>query len=209
MKLLNLIFITLALVALYSAITVSAAADEGAAEVADKEPVDEEASPAKKGKSKAIEAEEGEAALPIVTKAKQLAKKVVEAVEDAEGKVKAAAPALVGRTPRSLLQACRKEIARVCPEKKAIVKCLSQKVAEINDEECKTWINARDVCTKAASKNAKCTAKDSPRQCLRKVPTTELPEECTSSDFYKSVKMFSMFRRNPGKGGILGKLGQK
>lgn len=113
------------------------------------------------------------------------------------------------RAPRSLLQACRKEINKVCPEKKAIVKCLSTKVDQIEDAECKTWVVARDVCTKAASKSAKCTTKDSPRQCLRKVSASDLPEECTKSDFYKSVKMFSMFRKNPGKSGLLGKLQQK
>ena len=114
-----------------------------------------------------------------------------------------------GRAPRSLLQACRKEINKVCPEKKAIVKCLSTKVAQIEDPTCKTWVTARDVCTKAASANSKCNKKDSPRQCLRKVNASELPEECTKSEFYKSVKMFSMFRKNPGKSGLLGKIGQK
>ena len=111
--------------------------------------------------------------------------------------------------PRSLLQACRKEIPRLCPEKKALVKCLSEKSLQIVDDECKSWVVARDSCAKAAKVSPMCTPKDSPRQCLRKVAESELPPECVNSEFYKSVKKFSMFRKNPGKSGLLGKIGQK
>lgn len=100
------------------------------------------------------------------------------------------------RPIRSLLQACRKDIGAICTDKKALVKCLADNSEKITDETCKTWVNARDVCMKAAKGNAACGPKDSARQCLRSVDATTLPEECTKSDFFKSVKMFGMFRRS-------------
>lgn len=100
------------------------------------------------------------------------------------------------RPVRSLLQACRKDVATICTDKKALVKCLAENADKITDETCKTWVGAREVCMKAAKGNAACGSKDSARQCLRSIDAAALPEECTSSDFFKSVKMFGMFRRS-------------
>ena len=99
------------------------------------------------------------------------------------------------RKPRSVLQACRKQLTSVCPDRKDTMKCLEDKIDSITDETCKAWVNARKTCLASASTSSKCAKKENPRSCLRSLPKDELSEDCTSTDFYKSVRMFGAFRR--------------
>ena len=103
------------------------------------------------------------------------------------------------RKPRSVLQACRKQLTSVCPDRKDTMKCLQDGADSITDETCKSWVLARKACLTAASASTKCAKKENPRSCLRSLAAEDLNEECTSSDFYKSVRMFGAFRRR-GKG---------
>ena len=94
------------------------------------------------------------------------------------------------RKPRSLVQACRKEVRSLCPgSMKSLNACMQQKVSQISDETCKTWVQASAACDGAVSGNAKCGEKETPRQCLRKLQKSDLPEECTSTDYYQSIRM--------------------
>eukprot|EP00658_Telonema_sp_P-2_P007361 TRINITY_DN12744_c0_g1_i1.p1 TRINITY_DN12744_c0_g1~~TRINITY_DN12744_c0_g1_i1.p1 ORF type:complete len:179 (+),score=73.14 TRINITY_DN12744_c0_g1_i1:144-680(+) len=138
----------------------------------------------------AAAAEEEETTTSAVTAKAAVADATETAAGSSSGKVPRSRPV------RSLLQACRKDVATICTDKKALVKCLAENTDKITDETCKTWVGAREVCMKAAKGNAACGPKDSARQCLRSIDAAALPEECTSSDFFKSVKMFGMFRRS-------------
>ena len=135
------------------------------------------------------------AAAAAATEDEVTSTKATEAVEAAGG-ASAAGKAPRRRPVRSLLQACRKDVGTICTDKKALVKCLAENADKITDETCKTWVDAREVCMKAAKGNAACGPKDSARQCLRSIDAAALPDTCTSSDFFKSVKMFGMFRRS-------------
>lgn len=99
------------------------------------------------------------------------------------------------RKPRSILQACRKELPTLCKDRKDAMRCLSTKAAEVKDPVCAEWLNARASCNKFLKDNNKCPAKENSRVCLRNIAKEELPAACSDSDYYKSVKLFGAFRR--------------
>jgi hypothetical protein len=94
------------------------------------------------------------------------------------------------RQARSLVQACRKEVRSLCPgSMRSLNKCMQEKVEQVNDATCKKWVQASASCDTAAAASAKCGEKDTPRACLRKLAKGDLPDDCTSSDYYKSIRM--------------------
>ena len=96
------------------------------------------------------------------------------------------------RKVRSLVQACKKEAARLCPsDKHRSYVCLSEKKDEIEDVVCKQWITARDACMEAVKD---CVGK-SKRACLRLADKSTLPKECVESDFFKSVESYGVMRQ--------------
>lgn len=70
------------------------------------------------------------------------------------------------RTKRSIFQACRKDIERLCVDTKKgderraslrqAAQCLEEKESEVQDETCKTWLKARSVCFADAEKEGVC-----------------------------------------------------
>lgn len=113
---------------------------------------------------------------------------VADAADKADNKIPV-------RKARSVLQACRKQVPALCPDRKDVMKCLQDNVAAVTDEDCKSWVTARKECLESASQSDKCAKKENPRSCLRTLKKEDLSESCTSSDFYKSVRMFGSFKR--------------
>ena len=99
------------------------------------------------------------------------------------------------RKARSVLQACRKQLPTLCPQSKNSMKCLEDGIESITDDICKSWVQARKTCLAAAKSSDNCSKKENPRSCLRSLKPDDLGSECTSSDFYKSVRMFGAIRR--------------
>jgi hypothetical protein len=102
------------------------------------------------------------------------------------------------RPVRSTLQACRKDFRRLCLKRGenpsgAVVpvsrnspnECLQNQIENIENEICKTWVTAEQACTSALKNNDSCKKSDI-RRCFAKVSASDLPDTCTSSDFYKS-----------------------
>ena len=100
---------------------------------------------------------------------------------------------------RTIIQACRKEFLRLCADRKDAVKCLAENTDKVEDSTCKTWLEARESCLGAVKKNKDCDEKESPRACLRRLNRSVLPELCSESDFYRSMKMFSQASRKAGR----------
>jgi len=91
------------------------------------------------------------------------------------------------RKPRSVVQACIKDIKKVCNRTEPVFSCLERNTAAISDV-CKEWVAARKSCQDAVQQISSCNStKISFRRCLRQVPASELPESCTGHDFYKSA----------------------
>lgn len=103
------------------------------------------------------------------------------------------------RKPRSILQACRKELPTLCKDRKDSMRCLTSKAPEVSDKVCKEWLDARAGCNKFLKDNKKCAAKENARVCLRNIAKEELPSDCAESDYYKSVKLFGAFRRRASR----------
>lgn len=109
----------------------------------------------------------------------------------------------ISRAPTRTLQACRQDFKALCsrgvgksqPRRMDLVDCLTEKYSELKDETCKTWVVAENLCKKAANSTGKCTKMMSLPQCFSKIESTELPEACTSSDFYKALSTFVSRRR--------------
>lgn len=99
------------------------------------------------------------------------------------------------RKPRSILQACRKELPVVCKDRKDAMRCLASNADKVQDPVCQEWLNARSTCNKFLKENNKCTAQQNARICLRNIAKEELPAACAETDYYKSVKLFGAFRR--------------
>ena len=131
---------------------------------------------------------------------------------EVEKKIEEASDAIATKPPRlrsrSIMQACRKEFLRLCSDRKDAVKCLAASKDKVEDTTCKTWLDARESCLDAVKKSKQCDEKESPRACLRRLDRALLPDQCSESDFYRSVKMFGMFRRR-GVSGKADKLMQK
>jgi hypothetical protein len=117
------------------------------------------------------------------------------------------------RPMRSTLQACRQDYRKLCIKRAnqegAVApvtrlspnECLQEKVEEIENDVCKTWVKAEKVCMNAAKATEKCNKNMDIRRCFHKIPGDDLPIECTSTDFYKSIAIrpFGLFRRNATK----------
>jgi hypothetical protein len=99
------------------------------------------------------------------------------------------------RKPRSILQACRKELPLICKDRKDMMRCLASNADKVQDPVCQEWLSARTACNKFLKENNKCTAQQNSRICLRNIAKEELPTSCAESDYYKSVKLFGAFRR--------------
>lgn len=105
------------------------------------------------------------------------------------------APAVTKRKPRSILQACRKELPVICKDRKDAMRCLASSADKVQDPVCQEWLTARATCNKVLKESNKCTAQQNARICLRNIAKEELPDSCTETDYYKSVKLFGAFRR--------------
>lgn len=112
------------------------------------------------------------------------------------------------REIRSTLNACRKDFRALCLKRGtrndgAVTpvsrtspnECLQERISEIQSDICKTWVKAEQSCTTALRSNEKCSKNSDIRRCIGKVPAAELPEDCTSTEFYKS---FVAMRRRGG-----------
>jgi hypothetical protein len=126
----------------------------------------------------------------LVTAAEEVAEVAQPVAEET------AAPAgLTKRKPRSILQACRKELPVICKDRKDAMRCLASSADKVQDPVCQEWLTARATCNKFLKENNKCTAQQNARICLRNIAKEELPETCAETDYYKSVKLFGAFRR--------------
>lgn len=103
------------------------------------------------------------------------------------------------RKPRSILQACRKELPTLCKDRKDSMRCLTAKHTEVKDVVCREWLDARAGCNTFLKENKKCAAKENARVCLRNIAKEELPASCSDSEYYKSVKLFGAFRRRASR----------
>jgi hypothetical protein len=95
---------------------------------------------------------------------------------------------------RSLTQVCRKDAKALC-DMSVLAKCLTEKKDKIADPVCKTWIEARASCLADAEKSGKCTPKDLPKVCLKKLTKADVGDSCANSEFYKSFLMYNRWRR--------------
>lgn len=95
---------------------------------------------------------------------------------------------------RSLTQVCRKDAKALC-DMSVLAKCLTEKKDKITDPVCKTWIEARASCLADAEKSGKCTPKDLPKVCLKKLTKADVGDSCANSEFYKSFLMYNRWRR--------------
>lgn len=85
---------------------------------------------------------------------------------------------------RSIFQACRKEMRRLCAGN-VHLGCLIEKKANVTDDRCMSWLDARAACLQDV-KNTKCEMPF--LQCLVKMPAKDLSQTCKESDFYSSTK---------------------
>mmetsp|Transcript_74707 Transcript_74707/g.86734 ORF Transcript_74707/g.86734 Transcript_74707/m.86734 type:complete len:148 (+) Transcript_74707:21-464(+) len=107
------------------------------------------------------------------------------------------------RKPTRTLQVCRQDFKALCtrvvgkpqPRRTDLVDCLAEKIDDVKDETCKTWVTAESLCKKSANSTGKCTKYMSLPQCFAKIPSSDLPQACTDSDFYKALSTFSSRRR--------------
>lgn len=88
---------------------------------------------------------------------------------------------------RSLAQACREETMRICPTEADKAECLGNKVRQIKDKTCKSWVLQREECQKGMEE-AGCT--DRVVGCIHTVPEEKVPPRCRLSDYYKSARMY-------------------
>lgn len=110
---------------------------------------------------------------------------------------------------RSMAQACRGEIMKLCKPAGARVTaraslCLDEKVEEIEDLTCKTWVLARRQCYDDVTKLGRCNGAGAvKRACLSKLESSEVSPYCAESEFYHSVKFFASNaqRWRSGRGG--------
>ena len=86
---------------------------------------------------------------------------------------------------RSIFQACRKEMKRLCAGNMNLA-CLVEKKSNITDQQCEAWLDARAACLQDV-KTAKCQLPF--LQCVVKIPEKDLSAACKDSDFYKSTKL--------------------
>ncbi|CUG94353.1 Hypothetical protein, putative [Bodo saltans] len=102
------------------------------------------------------------------------------------------------RPIRTTLQACRADFRKLCLKRgentgavapvsrNSPNECLQNQIENIASEVCKTWVSAEQSCTSALKSNTKCPKNSDIRRCFGKVSATELPDTCTSTEFYKS-----------------------
>ena len=183
-------WILLALVAVLAFASI-ANADASASDAASAKEVSASESAGKNGKVVSEEASE--------KKAEVVAEVIDKKTEESADVIATKPPRL---RSRSIMQACRKEFLRLCSDRKDAVKCLAASKDKVEDTTCKTWLDARESCLDAVKKSKQCDEKESPRACLRRLDRALLPDQCSESDFYRSVKMFGMFRRR----GVSGKV---
>lgn len=103
------------------------------------------------------------------------------------------------RPIRSTLHACRQDFRRLCIKRRnqegavepvtrlSPNECLQKNVESIESDVCKTWVNAEKKCTEAAKGTKTCTKNMDIRRCFAKLPSADLPDDCTSTDFYKAI----------------------
>lgn len=103
---------------------------------------------------------------------------------------------------RSLFQACRSEVVRLCPRRRGVMSCLEGNATKVENVVCKEWLAARSAC-KADAEKSRC-GKLPFRRCLLKLDEGDLSIACSGSDFYASMKRTQQFinRRsaNPATG---------
>jgi hypothetical protein len=117
--------------------------------------------------------DEGKAAEPVAEKS--MLERIQEAVLDKDS---------VGRKPRNLFSACRKEIKRLCGGRRGVQNCLVKNMTLVEDPVCSTWLGARAACQADVEKST-CATKPF-RACLMKLDAGDLSSECSDSDFFKS-----------------------
>ena len=113
---------------------------------------------------------------------------------DASGTAQAA---VAKKKPRTLYQACRKELTRMCKGERYMMKCLLGNQTNVQDALCTSWLGARKSCEKDVE-----SCKDALRVCVAKAEASTLSAECSESDFYKSIKRAAALRKRGlhGKG---------
>ncbi len=160
---------------------------------------------------------------------------MISAAEDAAAGSQTAAAAagsgaaVAAKRKRSIFQACRKDIEKLCvdskkgDERRASLRnaavCLEEKENDVQDETCKAWLSARKVCFADAEKEGVCPGvgeNDKEKKvgkeafqkrgrvmmCLRSVDSEKLSEDCTKSDFYKAIVGLRRFhKKSKGKSG--------
>ena len=96
----------------------------------------------------------------------------------------------LAKKPRTLYQACRKELTRLCKGERYMMKCLLGNQTSVEEEVCKSWLAARAKCEKDVE-----SCKDALRLCISKADVSSLSSECSESDFYKSIKRAASLRK--------------
>ena len=100
------------------------------------------------------------------------------------------APAVTAAPPtrrlRSLFQACRDDIKRLCRQRRGVLNCIEKNATNVESEVCASWLKARAACKTDVEKSSCSTTPF--RACLMKLETESLSADCHESDFYKSVR---------------------
>uniref|UniRef100_A0A7S1MIV5 IMS import disulfide relay-system CHCH-CHCH-like Cx9C domain-containing protein n=1 Tax=Neobodo designis TaxID=312471 RepID=A0A7S1MIV5_NEODS len=90
------------------------------------------------------------------------------------------------RKLRSLFQACRDDIKRLCKQRRGVLNCIEKNATNVENEVCAAWLKARAACKADVEKSSCATTPF--RACLMKLDTDSLTTDCSESDFYKSVR---------------------
>jgi hypothetical protein len=101
--------------------------------------------------------------------------------------------------PRSMLQACSKDIQKFCsnipqvPDK--VGKCLTTNIDSLEIPRCRQWLQARSKCMEDSQKSGKCDKAEGLARCLARLAADEVSNSCSGSDFYKALQMYGRFKR--------------
>jgi hypothetical protein len=87
---------------------------------------------------------------------------------------------------RSLFQACRDDIRRLCLNRRGVLNCLEKNSTEVQNDTCGSWLKARAACKSDVEKSTCATQPF--RACLMKLEQDKISPACSGSDFYNSVK---------------------
>lgn len=101
---------------------------------------------------------------------------------------------------RTTLQACKNDFRSLCfntepplaeggvaPRSRSFpFQCLRRNVELITDSVCQAWVTAEAACREATFEAGKCRTNMDPRLCFASVNATDLPKECTQTEFFKA-----------------------